>query len=71
MRESDDDVPNWYRREQHYLNLADNANNTDRVDRENYWQHAEHFHRMIAEAANSHRRAGVGAAEPLPALCVD
>ncbi len=69
-RGSKDDLEHWRRRHQHYLNLAENAGNADRVDRENYWQHAEHFHRLIAAGADSRRHAGIAAAEPVfaPAL---
>jgi len=50
------------------LDLAENSGNADRVDRENYWQHAEHFFRLIAEAADTRRDASAGAALPAPAL---
>jgi uncharacterized protein DUF4167 len=48
---SKDERAHWQRRRQYYLDLAEAAGHADRVDRENYWQHAEHFHRLIAEAA--------------------
>jgi hypothetical protein len=68
---SKDDQAHWRRRHQYYLNLAENAGNGDRVDRENYWQHAEHFHRLIAAAADSHRHANIAAAESAPASPLD
>jgi hypothetical protein len=67
-QKSDGDQEHWHRRRQHYLDLAESAGNTDKVDRENYWQHAEHFFRLIAEAAEARRRASVDRAVSVPAL---
>ncbi|MEI9988395.1 MAG: DUF4167 domain-containing protein, partial [Rhizomicrobium sp.] len=61
-RRSDNDQELWQRRRQHYLTLAESTGAGDRVDRENAWQHAEHFHRLIAAAAASRRDANVPAA---------
>ena len=68
---STDELAHWRGRQQHYPTLAENAGNGDRVDRENYWQHAEHFHRMIAEAANARRQTGIGADDAAAALSVN
>jgi hypothetical protein len=65
-----EDQAHWQRRRQYYLDLAESVGNADRVDRENYWQHAEHFHRLIAEAAGSHRHANLGAAPTALALAI-
>jgi hypothetical protein len=40
-------------RYEHYRSLAENARDIDRVTRENYWQHAEHFLRMLTEQGAS------------------
>jgi hypothetical protein len=40
-------------RYEHYRSLAENARDVDRVTRENYWQHAEHFLRVLAEQGAS------------------
>jgi hypothetical protein len=48
---SRDNEAHWQQRRQYYLDLAKGAGDADRVVRENYWQHAEHFHRLITEAA--------------------
>jgi hypothetical protein len=37
----------WQRRYDHYRNLAQQLGDIDRVTRENYWQHAEHFFRLM------------------------
>lgn len=39
-------------RYEHYRDLAENTRDLDAVARENYWQHAEHFLRMMAEQRN-------------------
>lgn len=39
-------------RYEHYRALAENTRDLDLVTRENYWQHAEHFLRMMAEQRN-------------------
>ena len=62
------DHAHWHRRHQHYVNLAENAGGADRVDRENYWQHAEHFFRLISEADRGHRQPNGGTAAPAPLL---
>jgi hypothetical protein len=67
---SKDDQAHLHRRHQHYLGLAESAGNVDRVDRENYLQHAEHFYRMIAEAANARRPTAVAVADAAPVLSV-
>ncbi len=64
FQRSDNDQEHWKRRQQHYLTLAESAGSADRVDRENYWQHAEHFHRLIAAAAQSRGQANSDAAVP-------
>lgn len=40
-------------RYEHYRGLAESARDVDRVTRENYWQHAEHFLRMLTEQGAS------------------
>jgi Domain of unknown function (DUF4167) len=62
IRRSENNQEHWQQRRQHYLHLAESAGNADRVDRENYWQHAEHFHRLIAEAVALRCHPSVGAA---------
>ncbi|MEJ0042622.1 MAG: DUF4167 domain-containing protein [Rhizomicrobium sp.] len=64
FQRSDNDQEHWKRRQQHYLSLAEGAGGADRVDRENYWQHAEHFHRLIAAAAESRRQASADVPGP-------
>jgi len=59
FQRSENDPEHWHRRHQFYLNLAEGTGNVDRVERENYWQHAEHFHRLIAGAAEARRLANV------------
>ncbi len=39
----------WRQRYEHYRGLAESARDVDRSTRENYWQHAEHYFRMITE----------------------
>lgn len=41
----------WQRRYEHYRNLALQAGNADPVTREQYWQHAEHFCRLMNGSA--------------------
>jgi hypothetical protein len=36
-------------RYEHYRSLAESTRDVDRVTRENYWQHAEHFLRTLSE----------------------
>src|ERR1700733_12826675 len=43
----------WRQHYEHYRGLAESTRDLDRVSRESYWQHAEHFHRMMAEHRNS------------------
>ncbi|MGD0192960.1 MAG: DUF4167 domain-containing protein [Rhizomicrobium sp.] len=42
---------NWQSRYEHYRNLAQQTGDIDRVTRENYWQHAEHFMRLMNGSA--------------------
>jgi len=41
----------WQRNYDHYCNLAQANNGGDAVTREQYWQHAEHFLRLIHGSA--------------------
>jgi hypothetical protein len=41
----------WRQNYDHYKGLAESAGSADAVVREGYWQHAEHFIRLINEAA--------------------
>lgn len=41
----------WRQNYEHYKHLAESAGRDDVVTREGYWQHAEHFIRLINEAA--------------------
>jgi Domain of unknown function (DUF4167) len=41
----------WRQNYERYKGLAESAGNADAVMRESYWQHAEHFIRLINEAA--------------------
>jgi hypothetical protein len=70
VQRSGNNQEHWQQRRQYYLHLAESAGNADRVDRENYWQHAEHFHRLIAEAAAARCQLGAGAAESVSAPAV-
>jgi hypothetical protein len=40
----------WRQTYERYKGLAESAGDTDAVTREGYWQHAEHFIRLINEA---------------------
>jgi hypothetical protein len=42
----------WQRNYDHYCNLAQANNDGDAVTREQYWQHAEHFLRLMNGSAN-------------------
>jgi hypothetical protein len=41
----------WRQNYENYTGLAESAGSADAVMREGYWQHAEHFIRLINEAA--------------------
>ena len=41
----------WRQNYERYKTLAESAGDADPVTRENYWQHAEHFLRLINGAA--------------------
>jgi Domain of unknown function (DUF4167) len=41
----------WRQNYERYKGLAEGAGSSDAVTREGYWQHAEHFIRLINEAA--------------------
>jgi len=41
----------WQQNYERYKGLAESAGSADAVMREGYWQHAEHFIRLINEAA--------------------
>jgi hypothetical protein len=41
----------WRKNYNHYKGLAEGAGSADVVMRESYWQYAEHFIRLINEAA--------------------
>ena len=43
----------WRQNYERYKNLAESAGRDDGVTREGYWQHAEHFIRLINEAATT------------------
>lgn len=40
----------WQRSYEHYRSLAEHAAGADRVTSEQYWQHAEHFRRLMNES---------------------
>ena len=40
----------WQQNYERYKSLAESAGSSDAVTREGYWQHAEHFIRLINEA---------------------
>jgi hypothetical protein len=42
----------WQRKYDHYCNLAQATNGDDAVTREHYWQHAEHFLRLMNGSAS-------------------
>jgi hypothetical protein len=42
----------WQRNYQHYCNLAQQSNSDDAVTREQHWQYAEHFLRLMNGNAN-------------------
>jgi hypothetical protein len=56
-----DGLGQWQRPYEHYRNLAQQVGDADSVTREHYWQHAEHFFRLMngsaSEAANPAARA--------------
>jgi hypothetical protein len=37
----------WQQKYDHYCHLAQQADGSDDITREHYWQHAEHFLRLI------------------------
>ncbi len=41
----------WRQRYEYYCDLAEKAGAGDRVAREQYWQHAEHFFRLMNGSA--------------------
>jgi hypothetical protein len=43
----------WRQNYERYKGLAESAGNADAVTRQGYWQHAEHFIRLINEAATA------------------
>jgi len=43
-------IGQWRQTYERYKNLAESAGAGDEVTREGYWQHAEHYIRMIHEA---------------------
>ena len=47
-----DGAGHWQRRYEHYRNLAQQAGDADSVTREHYWQHAEHFYRLMNGSAS-------------------
>jgi len=42
----------WQHKFDHYCNLAQAANGNDAVTREQHWQHAEHFLRLMNGSAD-------------------
>ena len=44
-------VGQWRQNYERYKSLAESTDGSDAVTREGYWQHAEHFIRLINEAA--------------------
>ncbi len=42
----------WQRSYEHYRTLAESSMGADPITSEQYWQHAEHFRRLINEAAS-------------------
>ena len=53
-------------RYEHYRSLAENTRD-DRVTRENYWQHAEHFLRVLTERDAS-LRPSANSGKPMHSL---
>lgn len=41
----------WINRYEHYCGLAQQSGNADAVTREEYWQHAEYFRRLMNGSA--------------------
>jgi uncharacterized protein DUF4167 len=42
----------WQRKYDHYCNLTQATDSNDAVTREHYWQHAEHFLRLMHDSAS-------------------
>jgi hypothetical protein len=42
----------WQRKYEHYCSLAQAANGDDDVARQQHWQHAEHYRRLLNGSAN-------------------
>ena len=53
----------WQRKYDDYKALAESADRSDQVTRENYWQHAEHYIRLI----NDSRRPAADQLSDMPA----
>jgi Domain of unknown function (DUF4167) len=49
--ESKNSQADWQRHYDRYCQLAQNAFETDAVTREQYWQHAEHYRRLLNGSA--------------------
>jgi hypothetical protein len=45
--ESKNNHADWQRHYERYCQLAQNAFDADAVTREQYWQHAEHYRRLL------------------------
>jgi hypothetical protein len=51
QQNSSNNPSQWQQKYDHYCNLAQATNGDDAVTREQYWQHAEHFLRMMNGSA--------------------
>ena len=51
----------WQRRYEHYRNLAQQVGEADSITREHYWQHAEHFYRLMNGSGSEATNPGAGA----------
>jgi hypothetical protein len=49
--ESKNNPADWQRHYERYCQLAQNAFDVDAVTREQYWQHAEHYRRLLNGSA--------------------
>ena len=51
QQNSSNNPSQWQQKYDHYYSLAQATNGDDAVTREQYWQHAEHFLRMMSGSA--------------------
>ena len=51
IRPATDNPSQWQRKADEYRAMAECADKSDQVTRENYWQHAEHYIRLMNGSA--------------------